>query len=170
MDKQTKNTITREEIAKELRRKNTVHIRSFLIWGGCWSLFSVPMTVGVVRQAFFRGDTTLPIIICGFILGAGFTSPIWVSLIMLWKLLAERALIRRGEFEISIRPLSYKSEGIRNRRLVEFLHFPGFKEIQVSHTTCQLASQDDEFYIIHYRAKESIEFVYPLKLYEYKEE
>ena len=48
--------------------------------------------------------------------------------------------------------------------------FSDFKDFAVGHTIYQLSSSGDEFYIVHYPPKNSIKLLYPLKMYEYKEE
>ena len=77
-------------------------------------------------------------------------------------------MLARGDFDIVTRDVSYKSEEMVQRRLENYLHFCEFNKISVGHTTFQLASAGDTFYIVHYKAKKDIKLLYSAKMYEYQ--
>ena len=168
MEKQTKNLITREWVEKELRFGNTADIRSALVLCGAFSFFFLPLTVGVVYGICVSLEPVLLKIIFSVLVGAVTSAPIWLMLFGLWKALAERNLLQRGDFEVVTREVSYKSEKAVHRHMEEYLHFSGFQERSVGHTDYQLASQGDEFYIVHYCGKGEIKLFYPTKTYELK--
>lgn len=169
MQKQTKNELTRELLEKELRFYNTADIRSTLLWGGILALFFVPITIGFVRWIPSQVNSAfLAAVLC--IAGGVLASyPVWVYVLSLARSLRERKMLSGGDFDVTVRALSYKSEKMVNQHLREYLHFEGFKAISVPHVMFQMASVDDEYYIVYYRTKNIIKLLYPTKIYEYKE-
>ncbi len=166
VEKQTKNRITRDMIEKNLYAGNKADIQAYLIWGGSLSVVFIPHTIGLVAVfASFFENLFLKIACCSLI-GIIMSSPVWLFLVFLIISLRERALLQNGEFEIVVRTVSDKTEGVIRRHPVEYLHFEGFKEVAVDHATFQMASHGDEFYIVHYKPKRSIEMLYPAKMYE----
>lgn len=169
MEKQTKNIITRQTIIKELRFYNSADIRSTLILCGVLSIFFIPFTIGLVSVAVALTKNVLLKIVFGIVAGVAMSSPIWVMILFLFSFLAQRRLLRRGEVEIIIRPVVYKSKKTAYRHTEEILNFSGFKERAVGRTEYQLASPGDDFYLVHYHAKKEIKLLYSLKMYEYRE-
>lgn len=170
MEKQTKNVITRDFVAKELKFFNTADIRSILVLCGGLSLVFLPLTFGLVYGILCLFEALLLKIILSFVVGVIISAPVWINLLTLPKILAERALLLKGDFEITVKTVLYKNEKIVRRHTEGFLHFEGFKECSVGNTTFQLTSEDDEFYIVHYRSRDSIKLLYFTKIYEYKED
>ncbi len=168
MEKQTKNIITREWVEKELRFYNTADIRSTLVLCGVLSLLFLPLTIGIVYAICALIENILLKIVLSVIIGAITSAPIWINLLRLRGSLTERKLLENGDFDIVIRNVQYKSEKIVHRHIEEYLHFDDFEEFSVEHTTFQLASQGDAFYIIHYKTKRLIKLLYSAKMYEYK--
>lgn len=168
MEKQTKNIITREWIEKELRFYNTADIRSTLVVCGALSLIFVPLTFGAVYGIFLLSVNILLKLLFSLLTGAITSAPIWMNLLTLRGAFAERKMLQHGDFDIVTREVLYKSEKPYRRHIEEFLHFAGFKGIMVGHTTFQLASKGDEFYIVHYKTKNAISLLYSVKLYEYQ--
>ena len=163
VEKQTKNIITRKEIEKELLFNNTASIKhtavclaaSMLAFGG----------IGLFMLALSYGAAIFTFAIAGII--------ICVFLVMFARIFMERRHLKNGDLEIVIRHLLYKDERLvrvgKSRRMQEMFHFAGFEEVWANHTEYQLATMDDEFYIVHYKGSKTVKMLFPLKMYEYKE-
>ena len=169
MEKQTKNTITREFIEKELRFHNTADIRSALMLCGALSLFFIPFTVGIIYGFFTLLKALWLKVLLSVFVGALTSAPVWLNLLSLRTSLKERKLLQNGAFDITICEVQYKDEKPVQRHTEKFLHFVGFKEKSVGNVNYDLTSQGDEFYIIHYKGLTDIELLYSLKMYEFKE-
>ena len=169
MEKQTKNEITREFIEKELRFYNTADIRSTLVLCGGLSLLFVPFTVGIVCGIFALLQTAWIEILLSILIGALTSAPIWINLLSLRMSLKERKLLQNGDFDIVVCKVQYKDEKLVHRHTEKFLHFNGFKEVSVGNVNYDLVSQGDEFYIVHYKGRTEIKFIYSLKMYVLKE-
>ena len=102
-------------------------------------------------------------------IGGLISAPVWINLLSLRHILAERKMLLRGEFDITIQTVSYKSEKIVHRHIEKFLHFTGYQNISVANTTFDLASQGDKFYIVHYQTQNIIKLLYPQKTHEYND-
>lgn len=168
MNKQTKNIISREWVAKELLFYNTADIRYALVLCGVFSLFFLPLTVLLIYSICSSYENVALEIFFSVILGTISSAPIWINILSLRKSFAERKMLKRGEFDVVTREVTDKSEKLIHRHLEEFLCFNDFKETTVDHTVFQLASVGDEFYIVHYKTKNTIKLLYPAKIYEYK--
>ena len=166
MEKQTKNVITREFIEKELGFYNTAHIRSTLVLCAGLSLLFVPITVLAVCGVCWAFTAVLLEIIISVLLGAALSAPVWINLLCLIPKLKERKLLQNGEFDITVCEMSYKEKKTVRRHTENVLHFVGFEGASVASTTFDLASQGDEFYVVHYKGLTGIELLYPLNLYE----
>ena len=167
MEKQTKNIITREWIEKELRFYNTADIKSMLVICVVTAPIFLPITVVVVvygTLSFFEGLFVK--IVFSVFFGGLISSAFWIPFSWLLVCLIKRRMILRGEFDVVVREVLYKSERLVHRHLEELLHFQGFKEISVGHTAFQLASSGDLYYIVHYKNKNSIALCYSVKMYE----
>ena len=169
MEKQTKNEITREFIEKELRFYNTADIRSILVLCGVLSLFFVPLTIGAVYGFFALLENVYLKILLSVLVGGLTSSPIWINLLSLKTSLREQKLLQNGDFDIVVCEVQYKDEKLVHRHTEKFLHFNGFKEVSVGNVNYDLVSQGDEFYIVHYKGRTEIKFIYSLKIYVLKE-
>ena len=166
MEKQTKNVITREFIEKELRFYNTAYIRSTLVLCAGLSLLFVPLTVLAVCGVCVAFTAVLLEIIISVLLGSVLSAPVWINLLCLIPKLKERKLLQNGDFVIAVCEMSYKEKKTVRRHTENVLHFVGFDGASVASTTFDLASQGDEFYVVHYKGLTGIELLYSLNLYE----
>ena len=166
MEKQTKNVITREFREKELGFYNTAHIRSTLVLCAGLSLLFVPLTVLAVCGVCWAFTAVLLEIIISVLLGSVLSAPVWINLLCLIPKLKERKLLQNGDFVIAVCEMSYKEKKTVRRHTENVLHFVGFDGASVASTTFDLASQGDEFYVVHYKGLTGIELLYPLNLYE----
>ena len=172
MKRETKNLITRADVKKELAFLNRADLSTHLVLTLGFSVFLLPMAFGL-GLSFLSAElllsqgvkTFIGILIILFI-----ASPIPVMAVSLVFVLAERSLLMRGYFEVTVLPLSYKDERLKGRnRMAEVLHFRGFQAFEVGHTVYQLSDAGEEFYVVSYSGKKQIKFVYPLDMYEYKQ-
>jgi len=172
-EKQTKNIITRESIAKELRFLSGVDIRTAIILGLVSAIFCIPLTIGSVIAIFKEINNIIIELVLCILIGGICILPVAVTAFIIVKRLVEKRLIDRGEFEVSERELLYKEEKYerrgRHHSTVKILHFSGFEVITAGGTVYQLAAANDKFYLVHYRGKSSVMLFYPAKMYEYRE-
>ena len=166
MEKQTKNIITREWIEKELRFYNSADIKSRLVLCGVFTVILLPITIALIYGILLSLDNVLVKIVLSIFMGAITSSPIWLFFILIQNALCERKMLARGDFDIVTRDVSCKSEEIVHRHIEEYLHFSGFNKMSVGHTTFQLTSAEDTFYIVHYKDKKDIKLLYSAKMYE----
>jgi len=158
--------ITRDFAEKELRLYNSADIKSTLVLCGIFTLFFLPLTVGVIYGILSVFENPLFKIVLSVIMGGITSSPIWLNLLRLFCALSERKLLVCGDFDIATRDVSYKSEKMVHRHMEEYLHFCDFNKISVEHSIFQLSSAGDTFYIVHYKAKKDIKLLYSTKMYE----
>ena len=174
MAKQTKNILTRDGVEKELRALNKAEKRAFLALFAVSTFFFLPIAVLVVYGLCSSLSSISLKILLSVFCGGIMSSPFWLTLWSLALVRKEKKLLDCGEFYITVQPLLYKSEErapLRRRRTItlkEYLHFDGFRRIAVPHTTFQLASQGEDFYLIYYRGKKEITLLYAADMYEYK--
>ena len=168
MAKQTKNILTRDGVEKELRALNKAEKRANLALFAVSTFFFLPGAVLSVYGICSEFSSTPLKILLSVFCGGIMSSPFWLTLWSLALVRKEKKLLDRGEFYITVKPLLYKSEDLVHRRLEEFLHFEGFRRIAVPHTTFQLASQGEDFYLIYYGGKKEITLLYAADMYEYK--
>ena len=166
MEKQTKNIITREWVEKELRFYNTADIRSRLVLCSVFTVILLPITIALIWGVVESFDHVLVEIFLSIFMGCITSSPILHFSLLIREALCEKKMLDRGEFDIVTRDVSYKSEEMVHRHIEEFLYFCEFDKISVGHTTFQLASVGDEFYIVHYKGKKDIKLFYSAKMYE----
>lgn len=174
MEKQKKQIITRKQIEKDLLFNNTASIKHTAV-----CLAAVTLALGVVSAVFLflflpTGFLWLDVIIWVFFVGI-IGAPIWAISIMLIKTLIERKHLKNGELEIVIRPLLYKDEKLvrgytLRPRTQKMLQFGDFEDVWADPNYYQLCTMDDEFYIVHYKGSKKAEIVFPLKMYELKED
>ena len=163
MKNPTKNIITRKEIEKELLFNNTANIKYTAV---CLAALMLAFGgIGLFMLALSYGAAIFTFAIAGII--------ICVFLVMFARIFMERRHLKNGDLEIVIRHLLYKDERLvrvgKSRRMQEMFHFAGFEEVWANHTEYQLATMEDEFYIVHYKGSKTVKMLFPLKLYEYKE-
>ncbi len=171
MEKETKNILTRESLAKELRSDNTVKIRHSLVLLSVFSVICLPLAFGFVYMILSSYKNIVFAILLSIFIGGWSLYPFLLGLFGLFRGFWERSLLEKGAFEVTVRSVSEKTEKRRppyyRYRLVEVLCFSGFKPIQVKHTVYQLASLQDKYYLVHYQGKNKIKLLYPLKTHEY---
>ena len=166
MENQTKNIITREMIERELWFYNKATVKTLLVTCVPASLFMIPLSIILASVTLSDIYNIVAKIFFALFFCALGTFPIWLNLIVLRETLSQRKKLLRGEFDIVTRELLYKDEELVNRNIREYLHFSGFNGITVGHTTYQLASEGDTFYIVHYKASKNIQLLYPAKSYK----
>lgn len=166
MQRETKNVITRETVAIDLRSSNAKRMKFALYLGfAMW----VPIGLCAVVIMFSRDYLSVQIkSIALMIFVLSFFAYVLITS------LSNMIKLKRGEFEIVVRRVINKKEKLSYGRHVgrnkvkECLYFNDFNETSVKHTMYQLASYGDEFYIVHYRGEKKIKLLYPCKMYEYK--
>lgn len=170
MDKQNDNIITRETIKKLLLIQNKDSVHDTWALTGVMSFLLVP---GLLVSIWFLSEYIkiqwLKVLLCVFA-AVLITAPMWVNLLSLRTLSKEKEMIYNDDFDIVVREVSYKSDRLvgRRHRLVEYLHFEGFKKVSVGRTLFKLTSYGDEFYIICFRGSDNIQLLYSSKMYKYK--
>ena len=136
---------------------------------GVLSLLFVPPPIGIVYGLFASLENIWFQILLPFFAGGLTSSPIWINLLSLKKSLKEQKLLQNGDFDIVVCEVQYKDEKLVHWHTEKFLHFNGFKEVSVGNVNYDLVSQGDEFYIVHYKGRTEIKFIYSLKMYVLKE-
>ena len=178
MDRDSKKIITREWVENELRFYNTADIKYlsvnlitlglalgvpiylFLLLG--WSVCDF-LWINIVLTCFFGG---IFLIFVGAMLG------------QLIEHLMERRALNKGNFDVVLRTMQYKTEKVKYRyfgrrhrlRLKEYLVFDQFGAIEVSHDEYYRTSAGDEFYMaVYYLPKPKVRLRYSARSYQYKE-
>ncbi len=176
MEKPTKNIITRESIEKKLYSDNTASLRHTV-----FVFFVFVLLFGAISAVFIASIFEMPNVWLGLIpafIAAAVTVPVWVMLARLIKDFIERKHLKKGDLEIVVCPLLYKSQKeVRiycNKRIRwqtrSLFHFEGFNEFWASPGMYQNFTWGDEFYLVYYKGSKKIKLAYSLKLYEYKED
>ncbi len=168
MSKQTKNIITRESVASELSNKNRLELRIIMLPFVLLLVLYVPIIIGLL-SSMYGGGYSLAGRIMMVCLSLALTAPVVGVAIVICSILGERKMLYRGEFELETSKLIKKKEKLHHRRLIECLVFKGYKVFSVGHTTYQLATEGEDYYIVHYRGKKTVQLVYPASMYEYNE-
>ena len=173
MEKQTKNIITKKMIESKLDFLTKADIRAsvllyFLGFVICFIAFGIIFGGAYAMWGHAEGIVLGAIGVVGLILLIGY------FIKDVYGVISSRRSVKRGEIEVSIEALSYKAEeaegNSRSLRLVRYFYFPSFSKAAVGNTEFQLASNGDEFYIVHYKGEDRAVLLYSLKRYEYKEE
>lgn len=164
MGKQTKNIITREKIENDLLFSNTATLKYTAV---CFAALMLAfLGIGLFILALSYAAAIVTFTIAGII--------ICVFAVMFARIFIERRHLKNGDVEIVIRHLLYKDERLvrvgKSSRMQEMFHFAGFEEVWANHTEYQLATMDDEFYIVHYKGSKTVKMLFPLKMYELKEQ
>ena len=176
MGKQTKNIITRESIEKKLRTDNIASLKvsalaffAAALVGILWVVFFIP--------SFFEAPN-FGFGVLFFLFALVGTVPAWALLPNFVKDLKEYRHLKNGDVEIVTRSLLYKSQKeVRvycNKRTRwqtrNLFNFEGFDEFWASPEMHQNFTWGDEFYIVYYRGSKTVKMLFPLKMYEYKEQ
>lgn len=169
--KTTKEIITRESIGQELRALNRKSVRHELMLLIPALLIFSPLVLFLVTEIMSSVESLLLRVLFGTAFGALAVFPVSALIYMLCTTYANARLLARGEFDVATYEVSYKSEEYINRRYVERVYFVGLKKpLEVGHTTYQLTSAGDVFYLVTYRSKKpSVKLMYAAKRYEYVE-
>ena len=170
--KTTKEIITRESIGQELRALNRKSVRIELMLLIPALLIFSPLVLFLTAEILSSVESLLLRVLFGAAFGALAVFPVSVLIYMLCTTCANARLLARGEFDVATYEVSYKSEEYINRRyVVERVYFVGLKKpLEVGHTTYQLTSAGDVFYLVTYRSKKpSVKLMYAAKRYEYVE-
>ncbi len=168
MAKPTKNILTRDYIANDLRKRNARDCKGLLPPLYVMSVVLYLFTLFCFLFAYLPVLETL-------LIPLAFAAPfLTVAIIFSVIFSKERKRILRGEFEIVTRPLQYKEEravhGYKRYDYLEVLVFRDFKAFPVEeHTSYELASYGDVYYIVHYKNSKHIRLAYSTKMYEYKD-
>lgn len=170
MKKQTKNIITRNWVAGELRFYNKADIRTtvatFFILA-----FMILIVGGLIAMVYTaESHHTLFEVISAVILILIALTPFVALAIGFIGCIVEGKMLERGEFEITKTYITDKTEHMTRRHIIRYLHFLGFKKISVGRSVYEDSAYGDEYYIIHYKGKNTIKLFYPVTIYEYKEQ
>lgn len=169
MEKQTKNVLNREFIENELRFKNSATLRFSLVLCGVLSLVFIPLTIVVLYGILSVINNIWLKMLLAIPSGGVFIAPVCLAVAAVREAMKERKLLARGDFDIVTRDVQYKDERMVHRHMEKFLHFSGFDEVNVGSTVFDLASNGDEFYIVHYKGGATVRLLYSFKMYEFKE-
>ena len=170
--KTTKEIITRESVGQELRALNRKSVRHELMLLVPCLLIWLPLVLFLAAEILSSVASLLLRVLLGIALCALAAFPVLVLIYMLCTAYTNTRLLARGAFDVEAYEVSYKSEEYINRRyVVERVYFVGLKKpLEVGHTTYQLTSAGDIFYLVTYRTKKpSVKLMYAAKMYEYSE-
>lgn len=154
----TKNIISRDDIIKELLKRNKRDITDILIVIGISMIIDVILILALISTDFppFYSVFSFLFISAPFVLLGD----------CLWK----RRRILRGDFEITTKAVMRKNDVYREYNYDKTLYFKGFWRYPLHDSGYEIASIGDPYYIIHFKNSKFIQMVYPLKAYEIKEE
>ena len=167
MEKQTKNIISRREIAAELIRENNEHLLLGSVIGIVALLIFIPLLIGgLSRNVYLFNNVFLDrmIIIVVFV-------PITVTVIAPFVYLCiARFRLSRGEFMITEETLLYKDHNPGRSRWEpdNVLYFNNFKRYGVEKNPYLRATSGDKYYLVHFKNSKRILRAYPAKAYEIK--
>ena len=173
MEKTTKNVLTKESIAKSLSRsfKDEIYMQLFLTI--LLSVIFIPLSIGCFYALFWEVDNVIfavaKAVVC-LIFIVCCSLPIILNVIPLVSALIKKRKLKRGEFDVIVRELSYKREVYVRKSLEQRFVFAQYGEVAVGSTAYQLSSSEDEFYLVVFPGKKNIEALYPLKTFEFVEE
>ena len=173
MEKVKKNIITRESIAKDLAANLKGDFAMSLFLSILLSVIFIPMIIGCFYALFWEVDDVIfavaKIVVC-LIFIVCFSLPIILNIIPLVSAIIKKRKLKRGEFDVIVRELSYKREVYVRKSLEQRFVFAQYGEVAVGSTAYQLSSSEDEFYLVVFSGKKNIEALYPLKTFEFVEE
>ena len=159
----TKNILTRELVEKELRVLNRKDIRWALALFLGTAPFSLLLATGLALRILsleLLSSLTVQTLIAIFV-WCFVASPFLLASPMVIHPLSERRLLKKGRFEVSVLPLSYKQEQ---------LVFRGFHPFAADSVIYLMTDAGEKCYLVHYPGKKDIKLVYPLSMYDYKDE
>ena len=168
----TKNLITRELVEKELRVLNRKDIRWALALFLGTAPFSLLLATGLALRILsleLLSSLTVQTLIAIFV-WCFVASPFLLLASVVFHALSERRLLKKGRFEVSVLPLSYKQEQSVHRHLEEQLVFRGFHPFAADSVIYLMTDAGEKCYLVHYPGKKDIKLVYPLSMYDYKDE
>ena len=170
MNKQTKNVITLEYITEELRFQNRAAIKSARLSVGVIALICIPIAAKIVYEICISIDSLAVKILLSVIVGTILCAPIGGMLWLLRRVLTEKGMIDRGEFDIVTRDVLYKEERVVQRHTEKYLCFGDLDDVLVGDTVYALADKGDNFYIVHYKNSTRVNLLYSTKTHELKTE
>ena len=168
-EKQTKNIITKESIANDLRTENKKNI-VFLVR----LVFIYIIILGIVFSiTYFLGLKALDIGTIGHII---FFICMFICCLPLFAIICSMYSSRRDnkDFFVVTDEVVYKEEKDYRRRKVilikKVVHFSRFGDIEVNSTWYRIASKNDVYYmVVGVKDSKRVLKCYPAKLYEYKD-
>ena len=168
--KQTKETITRQAIYKELNFLCGAHLKSSAVLTVVFSILLLPLILIFAFNPpnllpFWR--VFLPVLIILILSMLMIINIFWAA-----SVLYDRKLLHKGEFTVTVYTVSDKEEKYRrNSGRIELLHFRETKRTaQVNHTKFQLADIGDSYYAVVFNTKNpEIQLLYACERYEYKD-
>ena len=179
MERDSKQIITREWVENELRFYNTADIKYLTV-----NLITLSLALGVPIYLFLLLGWSVSdflwlniVLTCFF--GGIFLLFVGAMLGQLVEHLMERRALKKGNFDVVVRQVQYKTENIdrryfaRARRLDldEYLVFDQFGAIEVSHDEYYRTSAGDEFYmVVYYLPKPKVRLRYSKRSYQYRED
>lgn len=167
MEKQTKNVISRREIASELIREINEAIFLGAVIGAVALLIIIPLIVTGLSSNYILFNNVFwdrVIIILVFV-----PIPSIVIAYFIYLCIARLRLIR-GNFLITTETLLYKDHNPGRRRgdPHNVLYFNNFKRYGVEKNPYLLATSGDKYYLVHFKNSRRILRAYPTKTYELK--
>jgi hypothetical protein len=179
VERDPKQIITREWVENELRFYNTADIKYLTV-----NLFSLGLALGVPIYLFLLLGWS----VCDFLwlnivltcfFGGIFLIFVGAMLGQLIEHLMERRALKKGNFDVVVRQVQYKTEKLDHRyaarhhhlRLEEYLVFDQFGAIKVDHDEYSRTSAGDEFYmVVYYLPKPKVRLRYSKRSYQYRED
>ena len=168
-EKQTRNQISREWVAGELRRSNTAQLRAGIVRCAAVSVLVIPLTVLLISLILWEYENAAVEALLSLLLCAVLIGPIVYQIYRIVVCFLERGQLDRGEFDVIVSPLACKHEKMIRRHIVEYLHFDGYRDIPVGKTEYTLADAGDRYYLVVFRGKAEAALLYSAERYEYKE-
>ena len=167
MEKQTKNIISRKQIANDLIRELNNALFPYAVLIGLSLLIIIPLVVtGLSSTSYLFNNAFLDrmIIIVVFVPIPGTAIAYFVYLCII------RSRLSRGEFEITEETLLYKDHNPGRSRCEpdNVLYFNNFKRYGVSKNLYLLAASGDKYYLIHFKNSRRILRAYSANTHEIK--
>ena len=176
MDWESKKIITREWVENELRFYNTADIKYLSV-----NLITLSLALGVpIYLCLLLAWSCLDflwarLLILGFF-GGIFLLFVFLIGHQLFEALMERRALKKGNFDVVLRTVQYKTEkgvwrrGRRRLQLEEYLVFDQFGAVEVDHDEYYRTNAGDEFYMaVYYLPKPKVRLRYAARSYQYKE-
>lgn len=181
MAKETKNVITKEEIKSELLALNRGDLIFHSVLGIVLLLLFLPFNIAIISATWSDSYSVWIKLLSTLLTIIALDALFILDMVVFINVLVEKKKIKKDEFDITVRSLIYKDDTVyrrfKLRRVLKGkisrvpsknLHFAGFDAEFVDGTTYNLASNGDDFYIVHFKDKNDVELLYPAKIYELK--